>query len=126
MTGLEIRCRIDRSRVVILIQCGPEWRAIVSTSAMSTRTGCLLPSTSTNRSTTHEISSFVGIVAAVLLGADSPDHNSNDTEHDSTTDTHHDTDDDLLVGGGKTRLVLVRTLVQAWSAGGIRAAVGRG
>lgn len=97
MTGLEIRCRVDRSRVMILIQCGPEWRTTISTSARSTGTGCLLPSTSTNRSTTHEISSFVGIVAAVLLGADSPDHDSNDTEHDGTTDTHDDTDDDLLV-----------------------------
>lgn len=91
---LKIRCCIDMSRVVVLVQRGSEWRTTV---ASSTGTVSLLSVTGTNSGATHQVGRLIRVVTAALLGADPPNHDPKDTNDEGTTNTHYDTDDDLLV-----------------------------
>lgn len=76
---------------MVLVQGGSERSA-----TSSTRARCLLTRASTDRGAAHEIGSFVGI-AAVLLGAEPPEDQSNDAERDGTTNTNDNTNDNFLV-----------------------------
>lgn len=90
---LEVGSRVDRARVVVLVQC-------VLEGGVAGRAGSLLARSGANSGTTHEI-----ILVAVLLVAllvHSPEDETEGTDQDGTTDTDNNTNDDLLVGGRDT------------------------
>jgi len=89
--ALEVGRGVDGAWVVILIKCAPEWGG-----AMSRARG-LLARASANSGAAHQIIVIIVVLLAALL-VDTPDHDTQNTQHDGTADTNHHTDDDLLVG----------------------------
>jgi hypothetical protein len=90
---LEVGCRVDRTRVVVLVQS-------VLEGGVASRAGCLLTRTAANSGTAHEIILIAVLLVALLV--DSPEDQTEGTDENGTTDTDHNTDDDLLVGGRDT------------------------
>lgn len=87
---LEVGCSVDGARVVVLVQCAPEWGA-------TRRARGLLARAAADGGTAHQIIVIIIVLLAALL-VDAPEDNSQNTQYDGTADTDHDTDDNLLIG----------------------------
>lgn len=91
--GLEVRCSVDGTRVVVLVECALEGGTLgTGTGARSLLTGA-----GANSSAAHQVIIFLVVLSAALL-LDTPDDNSQNTNDNGTADTDDDTNDDLLVG----------------------------
>lgn len=105
-SGLEVRCSVDGTRVVVLVQCTPEGGAL----GTGGRAGSLLSGTGANSSATHQVIIFL-IVLSVTLLLDTPDDDSQNTDHNGTTNTDNNANNDLLVRVGDAAAGLVAAIV---------------
>lgn len=70
------------------------------------RTRCLLPGTSTNSRTTHQVGILIGTGSISLPCRHTPEDDTNGTNKDGTSDTHTNTDDNILRIARETRIAV--------------------
>lgn len=78
---LEVGCCVDRTRVVILVECGSEWLVICGTAHLL-RVGVRVIQ--------------IIVVIILLLAPDSPGSKAKSTDEKSTTNTSNDTTNNFL------------------------------